>query len=123
MCWPSSHGANRIGGVALRAASDVWKNWCSRRDRENELSRGRVVWAGRRISAWYPPRSWRFWDVACIGDDFGDLLRGHRLAAGLTQEALAERAGNHQRITIRSQRQSTPERRLVRELTAALSAG
>src|SRR6266540_2691173 len=25
--------------------------------------------------------------------NFGDLLRGHRLAAGLTQEALAERAG------------------------------
>jgi DNA-binding XRE family transcriptional regulator len=28
-----------------------------------------------------------------LSSSFGELLRGHRLAAGLTQQALAERAG------------------------------
>src|SRR4030088_380577 len=52
---------------------------------------------------------------------FGDLLRQHRLAAGLTQEALAERAGLSMHGIQKLERGVTrPYRDTVRRLLAAL---
>src|SRR6266852_9924438 len=53
---------------------------------------------------------------------FADLLRQHRLAAGLTQEALAERAGLSLRGVSDLERgaRRAPHRDTVRRLTAAL---
>ena len=54
--------------------------------------------------------------------EFADLLRQHRLAAGLTQEALAERAGLSLRGVSDLERgaRRAPHRDTVRRLTAAL---
>jgi transcriptional regulator with XRE-family HTH domain len=54
---------------------------------------------------------------------FGDLLRRHRLAAGLTQEALAERAGLSMRAITDLERgvRRAPYRETVRMLADALS--
>src|SRR3712207_6064134 len=53
---------------------------------------------------------------------FGDLLRRHRLAAGLTQEALAERAGLSARAVSDLERglRRAPYRDTVRSLADAL---
>src|SRR5712691_6007151 len=55
-------------------------------------------------------------------DEFADLLRQHRQAAGLTQEALAERAGLSLRGVSDLERgaRRAPHRDTVRRLTAAL---
>jgi predicted ATPase/DNA-binding XRE family transcriptional regulator len=56
-----------------------------------------------------------------ISPTFGDLLRQHRLAAGLTQEALAERAGLSMHGIQKLERGVTrPYRDTVRRLLAAL---
>jgi predicted ATPase/DNA-binding CsgD family transcriptional regulator/transcriptional regulator with XRE-family HTH domain len=57
--------------------------------------------------------------------EFADLLRQHRLAAGLTQEALAERAGLSLRGVSDLERgaRRAPHRDTVRRLTAALELG
>jgi tetratricopeptide (TPR) repeat protein/transcriptional regulator with XRE-family HTH domain len=57
-----------------------------------------------------------------MGASFGRLLRGHRLAAGLTQEELAERAGLSVRAVSDMERGRTgrPYPRSVRLLAAAL---
>src|SRR6266852_1684402 len=54
--------------------------------------------------------------------EVADLLRQHRLAAGLTQEALAERAGLSLRGVSDLERDArrAPHRDTVRRLTAAL---
>src|SRR5260370_29177388 len=52
---------------------------------------------------------------------FGELLKEHRLAAGLTQEALAERAGISARgIQALERGQSRPQRETARRLAVAL---
>ena len=59
-------------------------------------------------------------DAAFAG--FGDLLRRHRLAAGLTQEALAERSGLSRRGISDLERgaRTRPQRETVKRLAAAL---
>src|SRR5438067_12194256 len=54
--------------------------------------------------------------------DFGRLLRPHRIAAGLSQEALAERAGLSTRGISDLERglRTTPQRQTVRRLADAL---
>jgi predicted ATPase/DNA-binding XRE family transcriptional regulator len=60
-----------------------------------------------------------------MSPSFGDLLRRHRLAAGLTQEALAERAGLSVRAITDLERgvRRAPYRDTVRRLAAALDLG
>ncbi|MDG4789093.1 BTAD domain-containing putative transcriptional regulator [Micromonospora sp. WMMD1102] len=55
-------------------------------------------------------------------ETFGELLRGHRAAAGLTQAALAARAGVGVRTVrdLEHDRVSTPQQRVVSRLSAAL---
>jgi predicted ATPase/transcriptional regulator with XRE-family HTH domain len=59
------------------------------------------------------------------GISFGDLLRSHRLAAGLTQEALAERAGLSTRGISDLERgvRTQPYRETLRQLVVALGIG
>ena len=56
--------------------------------------------------------------------EFGALLRGHRLALDLTQEALAERAGLARRGVQNLERGvHRPQRETLRRLAAALDLG
>ena len=59
---------------------------------------------------------------AGAGLRFGELLRRHRLAAGLTQEALAERAGLGVRtVQGLEEGEHRPRRESARQLAAALA--
>jgi transcriptional regulator with XRE-family HTH domain len=59
--------------------------------------------------------------VATLQDEFGTVIRRRRQAAGLSQEALADRAGLHRTyISLLERGQRLPSIAVVRQLATAL---